>query len=81
MNNRQSIDRFKSVLVQAGVKSLAPKKPSGYSRWGGAIIAPLGVAAAGPLLHSTAILRCMHGRLGGRANIVFALTLQLSAGG
>ena len=27
MSNQQSIDRFKSILEAAGVKSLAPKKP------------------------------------------------------
>jgi hypothetical protein len=27
MNNQQSIDHFRSVLVAARVKSLAPKKP------------------------------------------------------
>ena len=39
MNNRQSIDRFKSILVAAGVKSLAPKPEEGVSPTAPAAIA------------------------------------------
>ena len=39
MNNQQSIDRFKSILVAAGVKSLAPKPEEGVSPTAPAAIA------------------------------------------